>query len=124
MTQSARSKIGCGIVTPRILVPYRALARRVEGSVLLARGRHDDTLRAFDRALAQLTRIGSRLEAARAFYHRARVGLASGQIAAGRRDAFEARDAFAAIGAVHDRASGTIAGERACAVMPFRSRSR
>jgi hypothetical protein len=75
----------------------------VEGSVLLARGRHDDALRAFDRALAELTRIGSRLEAARALYHRARVGLASGQIAAGRRDAFEARDAFAAIGATHDR---------------------
>ncbi len=83
---------------------YRALARRVQGEVLLARGQPDDALRSFDAALAEFGPIGSRLEVARGLYHRATLRCARGEHAEGRADAQRAHDEFAALGAAHDRA--------------------
>jgi len=83
---------------------YRALARRVQGEVLVARGQPDDALRSFDAALAEFGPIGSRLEVARGLYHRATLRCARGEQAQGRADAQRAHDEFTALGAAHDRA--------------------
>ncbi|MGI8930971.1 MAG: ATP-binding protein, partial [Sphingomicrobium sp.] len=88
--------------------PHRvALARRVQGQILVMQERYDDALNAFDEAIAIFTRIGSRLELARAIYQRAALGLVRGDAsenAAARRGAARARDEFAAMGAARDRA--------------------
>jgi tetratricopeptide (TPR) repeat protein len=76
----------------------------VQGQIFAARERHDDALRMFDEAIAAFTRIGSRLELARALYHRAALRLGRGEREAARADAVRARDEFAATGAVRDRA--------------------
>jgi class 3 adenylate cyclase/tetratricopeptide (TPR) repeat protein len=83
---------------------YHALASRVQGQILLARGQPDDALRFFDTALAEFRRIGSRLEAGRVLYHRAMTQFARDEQDAGCADAELASDAFTAVGAVHDRA--------------------
>ena len=87
--------------------PHRlALARRVQGQILAAQNDRDDALRAFDDAIAAFTQLGSRLELARAVYHRAALRLARGDPQdrdAARAEAARARDAFAQMGAVHDR---------------------
>jgi tetratricopeptide (TPR) repeat protein len=86
---------------------YLALARRVQGQVHVVRQEYDDALRAFDDAIATLTSIGSGLELARAMYHRAALRLTRGDAKedeAARAEAARARDSFAAMGAVHDRA--------------------
>ena len=62
---------------------------------------------AFDDAIAMFSRLGSRLELARAIYHRAALGISRGNTskdAVARRDAARARDEFAAMGAESDRA--------------------
>ena len=86
---------------------YRALARRVQARILARHAHYDDALRAIDEAIASFARCGSRLELARARYHRAairRTREAGGGRDAIRADALEARDAFTAMGAVRDRA--------------------
>ena len=86
---------------------YRALARRVHGQVLGAQRRYDDALQAFDDAAAEFKRLGSRLELARAAYHRAALRIARGKtmdLEDARAEAAQARDSFAEMGAVHDRA--------------------
>jgi tetratricopeptide (TPR) repeat protein len=85
---------------------YLALARRVQGQLFAVQQKNDDALRAFDDAIATFTQLGSRLELARAVHHRAALRLARGDAKeheAARADAARARDAFAGMGAVHDR---------------------
>jgi tetratricopeptide (TPR) repeat protein len=87
--------------------PHRfAHARRVQGQILLAQHDVDGALAAFDEAIATLTPLGSRLELARAMYHRAALLLARAEAKdqePARAEAGRARDSFAAMGAVHDR---------------------
>jgi tetratricopeptide (TPR) repeat protein len=87
--------------------PHRlALARRVHAQILVAQRDFAGALRAFDDAIATFTRLGSGLELARARFHRAALRLAHGDAndhEAARADAGRARDAFAEMGAVHDR---------------------
>ncbi len=62
---------------------------------------------AFDEAIAIFSRLGSRLELARAICHRAALGISRGpasENAVARREAARARDEFAAMGADRDRA--------------------
>ncbi len=85
---------------------YGAIARSVQGQIFAARGEHDDALRAYDDAIAVLGQTGSRLELNRALYHRASLRLTRGDAAAkesARAEAARVRDAFADMGAVHDR---------------------
>jgi len=85
---------------------YLALDLRVQGQVFAAQGRHEDAVASFDRAIALFEQTGSRLEHSRALHHRAVLLLELGndtQKAAARADAEAAREAFAAMGAVHDR---------------------
>jgi len=85
---------------------YLALDLRVQGQVFAAQGRHEDALASFDRAIALFEQTGSRLEYNRALYHRALLLLEHGndaQKTAARSDAGAAREAFAEMGAVHDR---------------------
>jgi class 3 adenylate cyclase/tetratricopeptide (TPR) repeat protein/type II secretory pathway predicted ATPase ExeA len=85
---------------------YLALDLRVQGQVFAAQGRHEDALTSLDRAIALFEQTGSRLEHSRALHHRAVLLLEHGndtQKAAARADAETAREAFAAMGAVHDR---------------------
>jgi tetratricopeptide (TPR) repeat protein len=85
---------------------YLALAWRVQGQIFAVQQKGDDALRAFDDAIATFTQLGSRLELARAVYHRAALRLVRGDAKeheAARADAARARDAFAEMGAVRDR---------------------
>jgi class 3 adenylate cyclase/tetratricopeptide (TPR) repeat protein len=85
---------------------YLALDLRVQGQVYAAQGRHEDALSSFDRAIALFEQTGSRLERSRALHYRALLLLEHGndmQKAAARADAEAAREAFAAMGAAHDR---------------------
>ena len=88
--------------------PHRlALARRVHGQILVTQNDREGALRAFDDAIASFTTLGSGLELARAVYHRAALRLARGDPQdreAALADAARARDAFAQMGAAHDRA--------------------
>ena len=61
-------------------------------------------MRAFDNAIAGFEHIGSRLEHARALYHRAALLHHRGEDELARAEAIRARDAFAAMGAERDRA--------------------
>jgi len=83
---------------------YLALARRVQGQILGAQDRRDEAMGAFDEAIASFTATGSRLELARAMYHRAALRFDLGDRDAARGDAATARDEFAAIEAMRDRA--------------------
>jgi tetratricopeptide (TPR) repeat protein len=89
--------------------PHRyALALRVQGRILVARGRDADAAGAFDEAIATFTQCDSRLERARTLCVRAELWLARGnskQRAAAYADAIAVRDWFAAVGAPHDRAN-------------------
>jgi hypothetical protein len=80
------------------------LARRVQGEVFVVHKKEDEAMRAFDNAIAAFEQIGSRLEHARALYHRAALLHNCGDDAKARADALRARDAFAAMGAVRDSA--------------------
>jgi tetratricopeptide (TPR) repeat protein len=85
---------------------HLGIAKRVQGQLLVAQGSFDDALQSFDAAIDLFRKIGSRLEFNRAVYHRASLQLARGDAtrqAAARADAADARDAFAEMGAVHDR---------------------
>jgi len=85
---------------------YLALDLRVRGQVFAAQARHDVALSSYDRAIALFEQTGSRLELNRALLCRALLLLEHGsdaRKAAARGDALAARDAFAAMGAVHDR---------------------
>jgi len=85
---------------------YLALDLRVQGQVFAAQGRHDDARVALDRAIALFEQTGSRLELNRALLCRAVLLREHGndaEKAAARTDTEAARDAFAAMGAVHDR---------------------
>jgi tetratricopeptide (TPR) repeat protein len=83
---------------------YLALANRVQGQVFVAQGKEDDAMRAFDNAIAGFEHIGSRLEHARALYHRAALLHNRGEDELAHADSMRARDAFAAMGAERDRA--------------------
>jgi tetratricopeptide (TPR) repeat protein len=83
---------------------YLALANRVQGQIFVAHKEDDHAMRAFDDAIAAFTKIGSRLELARALYHRSALLRDRGEDETWRVDAVRARDAFAAMGAVRDRA--------------------
>jgi tetratricopeptide (TPR) repeat protein len=85
-------------------IHFEALARCVEGRLLAARDNRDGAQRAFDEAIAGFVRTGSRLELARALYHRAVHQRGCGHADAARADALRARDEFAAMGAARDRA--------------------
>jgi tetratricopeptide (TPR) repeat protein len=78
---------------------YLALDLRVQGQVFAAQGRIEDALASFDRAVALFEQTVSRLEGNRALHHRARLLLGHG----GDTQRAAAREAFAAMGAVHDR---------------------
>jgi tetratricopeptide (TPR) repeat protein len=85
---------------------FLALAWRVQGQIFAVQQRNDNALRAFDEAIATFTQLGSRLELARTVYHRAALRLTRGDAKeheAARAEAARARDAFAEMGAVHDR---------------------
>ncbi|MDQ2964145.1 MAG: tetratricopeptide repeat protein [Pseudomonadota bacterium] len=82
---------------------FHAVARRVQGQIFVTQDRHDDALSAFDDAIATFEQTGSRLEHARAPYHRAALRLNRGENETARADAVRARDAFAAMGAERDR---------------------
>jgi hypothetical protein len=78
----------------------------VQGQILVAQHDFDGALRAFDEAIATFTPLASRLELARAVYHRAALLLARGEAQdhePARAEAGRARDSFAELGAVHDR---------------------
>jgi len=81
-----------------------ALANRVQGQVFVAQRNEDDAMRPFDSAIAAFEHIGSRLEHARALYHRAALLHDRGEDEPARADSMRARDAFAAMGAERDRA--------------------
>jgi tetratricopeptide (TPR) repeat protein len=81
-----------------------ALAHRVQGQVFVAQKKEDDAMRPFDNAIAGFEQIGSRLEHARALYHRAALLHHRGEDELARADSIRARDAFAAMGAERDRA--------------------
>jgi tetratricopeptide (TPR) repeat protein len=83
---------------------YLALANRVRGQIFAAHREADHAMRTFDEAIAAFEQAGSGLEHARALYHRAALRLSRGEGEAARADAVRARDAFAAMGAVRDRA--------------------
>ncbi|HEY2970311.1 MAG TPA: AAA family ATPase [Casimicrobiaceae bacterium] len=82
---------------------YHAIARRVQGQIFATLDKDDDALCAFDEVVATFEQAGSRLEHARALYHRAALRLNGGEDEAARADAVRARNAFAAMGAVRDR---------------------
>jgi len=79
--------------------PHRlALARRVQGQILVAQGKFDGALRAFDDAIATFSQLGSQLELARAIYHRAALRVGRGDAKdneAARAEVGRARDSFA-----------------------------
>jgi tetratricopeptide (TPR) repeat protein len=81
-----------------------ALARRVEAQLFGARRRFDAASNAIEQAIAGFGQTGSRLELARAIVHRAMLRLEAGERDAARSDAAHARDEFAAMEAVRDRA--------------------
>lgn len=86
---------------------YRALARRVQGQIHGMQQKWNEALRAFNEAIAAFEKLGSRLELARAGYHRAALYRARGRatdLADARAEAGRARDSLAELGAVHDRA--------------------
>ncbi|HEV2041433.1 MAG TPA: hypothetical protein VGT81_15605, partial [Casimicrobiaceae bacterium] len=83
---------------------YLALARRVQGQILGAQKRYDEAMCAFDEAIAAFIATGSRLELARAMYHRAALRSELGDRDAALADAARARDEFEAMEAVRDRA--------------------
>jgi len=78
---------------------YEAVARRVQGQILAAQQRWDDAARAFDEAIATLDQNGSRLELARALYHRGALYWAMQNADAARADWTRARELFQATGA-------------------------
>ncbi|MEO8344653.1 MAG: AAA family ATPase [Betaproteobacteria bacterium] len=85
---------------------FVALAMRVRGQILALRGVNDEALAMFDRAIEIFRQRGSRLELGRALYHRAALQLAHGNSessATAHREAAEARDTFADIGAIPDQ---------------------
>jgi tetratricopeptide (TPR) repeat protein len=83
---------------------YLALARRVQGQILGAQKKYDGAMSAFDEAIAEFVATGSRLELARAMYHRTALRFELGDRDAARADAVHARDEFEAVDAVRDRA--------------------
>jgi class 3 adenylate cyclase/tetratricopeptide (TPR) repeat protein/type II secretory pathway predicted ATPase ExeA len=86
---------------------FIALAARVRGQILAATGDDDNAVVSYDRAVKMFRQLGSRLELARAMHHRAALQWVHGSAeekAAARVGAAEARDAFAAMGAIHDQA--------------------
>jgi len=85
---------------------YLGIAKRVQGQLMLARGRPHDASQSFDAAIELFRKTGSRLEFNRAMLHRASLQLSHGdaaQRAVARTDAAHARDAFVDMGAAHDR---------------------
>jgi len=85
---------------------HLAVAKRVHGQLCVVQEQFDDALQFFDHAIALFRQIGSRLELNRAVLSRASLQLTRGdmaQQAEARADATRARDAFAEMGAVHDR---------------------
>lgn len=96
--------------------PHRyALALGAQARIFAARGRDDDALKAFDEAIATFAQCDSRLERARTLCARAELVLTRGDSAARAKaltDACEARDWFAATGALHDRAKAEALASR------------
>jgi tetratricopeptide (TPR) repeat protein len=82
---------------------YTALARRVQGEIFVARGDLDAASAEFDQAIETLTRLGSRLELGRALRCRASLRASKGDGAGARADAAQAKEIFAATGAVRDQ---------------------
>jgi tetratricopeptide (TPR) repeat protein len=62
---------------------FLAVGRRVRGQIWAAQEKFAEAQQAFDAAIVQLQRIGSRLEHARALFHRAALQLAHGGAARG-----------------------------------------
>jgi class 3 adenylate cyclase/tetratricopeptide (TPR) repeat protein len=83
---------------------YVALARRVEAQLLGMQRSFEGALNAIELAIALFRQTGSRLELARAMYYRAALRFETGDRDAARADAVRARDEFAAMDAVRDRA--------------------
>jgi len=83
---------------------YIGLARRVEAQLLGAQRSFDVALNAIEQAIAGFRQTGSRLELARAMYYRASLRFELGDREAAKADAANARDEFAAMDAVRDRA--------------------
>ena len=86
---------------------FLALDLRVQAQVFAAQGKYDEAEASFDRAVELFQQAGSRLELNRARYHRAAMRMGYGDTSqkdAARAEALAARDAFADMGAVRDRA--------------------
>jgi class 3 adenylate cyclase/predicted negative regulator of RcsB-dependent stress response len=86
---------------------FLAVARRVQGRILAAQKDCAGALNAFDVAIAQFERLGSKLELARARLQRAALWLAQGDAAQrelARTDIAAARAAFVTMGAARDTA--------------------
>ncbi len=84
---------------------FLAVGRRVRGQTWAAQEKFAEAQQAFDAAIVQLERSGSRLEHARALFHRAALQLAHGGAAqreAARAEAETARAGFVAMGALRD----------------------
>ncbi len=84
---------------------FVAVGRRVRGRTWVAEEKYGDARQAFDAAITQFDRLGSRLELARARLQRAALQLAQGGAAereAARAEAETARAAFVAMGALRD----------------------
>jgi tetratricopeptide (TPR) repeat protein len=86
---------------------FLAVARRVQGRILAAQKDYAGALSAFDVAIAQFERLGSKLELARARLQRAALWLAQGDTAQrelARTDIAAARAALVTMGAARDTA--------------------
>ena len=86
---------------------FYSIGFRVRGQVLAAQERLAEARQAFDSAIAEFEKLGSRLELARARFHRAALRLKHGSAAESndaRAEAEAARAEFAAMGALRDQA--------------------
>src|SRR4029453_11561782 len=86
---------------------FRAMGSRVQAEILGLRQRFDEALRLFDDAVATFGVHGSGLELARARFRRGALLLARGDkadVPEAEAEIARASDAFATMGALHDRA--------------------
>jgi tetratricopeptide (TPR) repeat protein len=80
----------------------RALSKRVQAQGFVKLGRLEEAVAAFGEAIAELDRLGSRLELGRALYHRAKLWLERGEIEPADADASRAKSILADCGAKRD----------------------
>ncbi len=82
---------------------YAAVGQRVQGQILTANSKWDAAEQAFDRAIATLGELSSRVELGRAFFQRGQMWQMCGRTDLARRDVARAHELFDECGAVRDR---------------------